>query len=241
MSEKKTLEELLALERDFDDMPKLAEARLWARIETSIGGDDGGGSNGQEAPSTGKHGTAPFAKWLPRIAYLSAGAILGASGHALMDRPERTPASNTAAAASPAPVPTPTPTPTIAEPATAEPPPPTGTTDAAPTLSPPTRAQRSADASNTSGSRVTEERADLDVARAALAHGRPDSCLDGLRSHVRTYGNGHFAEERESLFIQALVALDRRDEARARAQRFMETYPNSLFGPAITEAVESAR
>jgi hypothetical protein len=55
--------------------------------------------------------------------------------------------------------------------------------------------------------------------------------------HARTYPGGAFSEERDSLWISALVAAGRVDEASARAKRFRAHYPNSLFGPAIDRAV----
>jgi TolA-binding protein len=80
---------------------------------------------------------------------------------------------------------------------------------------------------------ASPERTDLDVARAALARGRPDACLSTLEAHAKAYPRSAYAEERESLWIQALAAAGRLGEAQSRFQSFRRAYPSSLFTPAL--------
>jgi hypothetical protein len=83
------------------------------------------------------------------------------------------------------------------------------------------------------------ERALLDAARVALVSGDSDVALGALERHARTYGRPMLAEEREALFVQALVRAGRYDDARARAEAFRHHTPNSLFRPAVDAAIES--
>lgn len=250
MSSTPKLDELLALERAYDDLPAGAEARILDGVASILdgggGGGDGDGSDGGDGGGDGGTGHAPpasppalvgsAAPWLARAAYVAAGIVAGASGHAVI-------ASKTA------PPPAPIATVAIASAATAS----TiaaADIDAGPTLTvrdlPDERphiaaAKPSATASArpTGASRVAEERADLDVARAALARGRVEACLEALDRHARTYGEGQLAEEREVLAVQALVSAGRKAEAAERARRFQKKYPTSLFGPAVSQAIST--
>jgi hypothetical protein len=88
-------------------------------------------------------------------------------------------------------------------------------------------------------SSLAAERALLDEARGALGSGSAGKALALLDDHARRYPHGQLGEEREALAIQALVALGRADEARARAARFRATSPNSLFMPAVDATLAS--
>jgi hypothetical protein len=81
------------------------------------------------------------------------------------------------------------------------------------------------------------ERSLLDVARAALARGEAGEALAAVDRHGREYPDGVLVEEREALAIKALVALGRREEARARAQRFEQRFPNGLMLRAVKGAI----
>lgn len=238
------LHDLLALERSYDDLPSGAEQRILTSVETAIGasgggdgGDGGDGGPGEGgAPTTAATAASKFAPWLARAAYVAVGAVAGASGHALVVETRRPP---------PPPMATVLPTiDTVAAPASA--PIPTLSIEALPSTSTTAVARAAASAGGVAGSRredarIAEERADLDVARTALSRGHVEAARTALERHVRTYGEGHFAEEREALAIQALVAAGNGDDATARARGFRAKYPNSLFGPAVEQTLAGAK
>jgi hypothetical protein len=64
-------------------------------------------------------------------------------------------------------------------------------------------------------------------AQRALA-GAPALALAAAEEHRRRFPGGALAQEREVIAVSALVGLGRRDEARARATRFVEGYPGSV-------------
>lgn len=74
-------------------------------------------------------------------------------------------------------------------------------------------------------------------ARSLLAAGDAAGALASLEDHASRFPKPQLGEEREALAIQALVALGRYDDARARARRFHEGSPNSLFAPVIDAAI----
>jgi len=86
-------------------------------------------------------------------------------------------------------------------------------------------------------SELARERALLDVARERAAHGEPALVLEQTEQHRSQFPQGQLSEEREALAIRALIALDRRDEARARAQLFRASYPNSFLTPVLDSAL----
>ena len=83
------------------------------------------------------------------------------------------------------------------------------------------------------------ERLLLDEARGALTSQEPDRALSLLSDHARRFAHPQLGEEREALAIQALVGTGRYDEARARADRFRTSAPNSLFLPAVDATLAS--
>jgi hypothetical protein len=239
------IERILLLEREHDDFPDGAEARILGRLETAIGGGGDGPSGGGGSPSPVDPASTARAvsPWVARIATLAVGVGLGAGGHAILTSPKPEAAPVTPASAAIA-----------LAPASAR-----GVdVDAAPALTPADLPSASAavasasarplavaavvaDAGPREGSAALE-RADLDVARAALAHGRVQAALDRLAEHEKKYGNGgNFAEEREVLWVQTLVSAGRRGEAVERARRFRARYPSSLFGPAVEQAVDAGK
>ncbi|MEO6576594.1 MAG: hypothetical protein ABIP89_22290 [Polyangiaceae bacterium] len=84
---------------------------------------------------------------------------------------------------------------------------------------------------------LASELAFVQMARTALARQNYSAALDATDQHARKFPNGHLAEERESLAIQALVGGGRDADARARAARFRAKYPHSLLLPAVEAAV----
>jgi hypothetical protein len=83
------------------------------------------------------------------------------------------------------------------------------------------------------------ERALLDRARKALGAGSLDEAQQALDEHERRFSSGLLSEEREALTIKLFAAMGRGGDARARGAQFRERFPNSLFGPAVDEALES--
>jgi hypothetical protein len=83
------------------------------------------------------------------------------------------------------------------------------------------------------------ERALLDAARIALVSGDTDTALRALGRHTRSYRRPLLGEERDALFVQALVRAGRYDEARTRADAFRRSAPQSLFMPAVDAAIAS--
>ena len=82
------------------------------------------------------------------------------------------------------------------------------------------------------------ERALLETARTALSRGQSDAALEVLSRHARRFSHGRLVEERESLWVQALVQAGRDPEARERGERFRRQFPSSLFQPIIDAALK---
>ncbi len=77
----------------------------------------------------------------------------------------------------------------------------------------------------------------LQKGRTAMVRGDSEGALTAVEEHAMRFPQGKLAEEREALRIQVLVAEDRDPEARSALGAFRRTYPNSLLGPALEEAV----
>jgi outer membrane protein assembly factor BamD (BamD/ComL family) len=80
---------------------------------------------------------------------------------------------------------------------------------------------------------LSQERALLEVARTTLARGEVVATLDAVERHAREFPDGRLGEEREVLFIQALVQAGRKDEAARHAEAFRQKFPDSLMLPAV--------
>jgi len=66
------------------------------------------------------------------------------------------------------------------------------------------------------------------VARAQDAlRARPDEALALCSDHAKRFPSGMLVQEREVIAIEALVKTGRKDEARARANRFKARFPGS--------------
>lgn len=98
---------------------------------------------------------------------------------------------------------------------------------------------RAVAAPSASTSTLEAERALLDRARTALAAGDGASALTLLEQHAKAFASPRLGEEREALAVQALVTSGRYDAARARAARFRERTPSSIFQPAIDASLAS--
>ncbi len=93
--------------------------------------------------------------------------------------------------------------------------------------------------SSTRASQLSAERILLDEARAAIAQGDPARAIDRLERHRRTFPVPLLAEERDAMWVQALVKAGRYDEARAHASAFRKRSPDSLFSSVVDSAIDS--
>jgi hypothetical protein len=103
------------------------------------------------------------------------------------------------------------------------------------------RAQRdprdSASSARTGDSAWARERALLDTARRKLAQGEAQASLSELGRHGQLFPEGKLAEEREALMINALVSVEKYDEARQKAGTFRKRYPHSFLSPSVDAAI----
>jgi hypothetical protein len=88
-------------------------------------------------------------------------------------------------------------------------------------------------------SQLLAERMLLEEARTALAQGDAARAIDRLDRHRRTYPVPLLGEERDAMWIEALVKAGRYDEARARAAAFRKHAPHSIFSSMVESALES--
>lgn len=84
---------------------------------------------------------------------------------------------------------------------------------------------------------LAEEQRLLDQARGALAAHEADRAMSALSQHARRYARGVLSMEREALRVRALLAADRREEARATADRFVARWPSSALRSAVEAMV----
>jgi len=84
---------------------------------------------------------------------------------------------------------------------------------------------------------LAAERALLEVARSAVARKQSAAAFEALGRHAREFPRGRLSEEREGLWIQALIGAGRTDEARQRASRFKKSFPRSMLIPAFESAL----
>jgi len=84
---------------------------------------------------------------------------------------------------------------------------------------------------------LAAERGLLDVARTALARGNGEDALAASSRHEKRYPSGALAEEREAMAIQALILLERYDQARVRGASFHQRFPGSVLAPAVDAAL----
>jgi hypothetical protein len=94
-----------------------------------------------------------------------------------------------------------------------------------------------APAPSDANSTLAAERRLLDEARQALAHGEPGAGLAPLDRHATRYPKGVLTEEREALAVRLLAALGQNAAATNRAENFHRRFPNSLFTPAVNNAI----
>jgi hypothetical protein len=84
---------------------------------------------------------------------------------------------------------------------------------------------------------LARERGILDRARKRIAIAEPQQALALLNEHARRFPQGRLSEEREAMLVNVLVALGRREEARARGESFRRHFPNSLVRASVDAAL----
>lgn len=237
------LRSLLDVQADFSDMPEDAPAKILARVHAGLAPPKAG--DGSADPGSGQTGSAPpvpsgagkllgAARRTATLVAFGGGVAVGVAGHVAFEH----------ATMSPSPAPVVAPPPSLAVTASAS-------TSAAPSLVP--SAEPSAMAlprptqtalprpTNDDGSEdqdLATERAQLEIARTALARGESQAALATLRADAARRPRSRLAEERESLMVQALALSGHADEAHIAAASFAKRYPKSLFLPVVQAAVE---
>jgi hypothetical protein len=224
--------------READPAPPAVRARARERLLTAVAGLAGqagqgrqGGQGGQSGPGGGGVGVGPQGRsgllsMSGTVAFLL-GGVVGAGLYAAM-APAPEPRVVYVDRAAPAPVPAPVAAaPTVPVTAPTEEP-------RAQAVTSPASAAPSARESQLSAERVL-----LDEARAALAQGDPARAIDRLQRHRRTFTAPILGEERDAMWIQALVKEGRYDEARASAAAFRKRSPDSLFSSVVDSAIDS--
>lgn len=235
------LRDLLTHERERPGIPDDVMSRLRNRLATAIPGLAGApaGSNaGTSAPTASAaprwalwHRPIPFA-----LASFAVGGLVGAAVHAALSRPTAPIATPPVVSAPPAPA-TPLTPPTPVAPLIVTPP-------VAPPIAPPAVAHHTPrppppDAPSGRDTSLAAERALVEIARTALARGDLADCFETLRRHLQNFPDGQLVEERESLWVQALVNDGQLAAAKERATKFRQRFPHSLLLPAIDAAVQS--
>jgi hypothetical protein len=248
------LEAFLAPERRAPDPPAEMQTDVLARIAGSLGWFGGPGPGGGSNPpggappggqAGGGHLAAQGAKHLATgslartVATLVVGGVLGSGVHATYDRvsARRAERARVAVVAPPAQTPAP-PVPLAPAPAPAP-----AVLAGVPAGNPAPRTEhvvRSERGEIREHDRsLAAERALIEQARSALARDQGAAALAALERHAHDYPQGELEEERESLQVQALVGLERYDQARKIGARFHKRFPRSIFGAGVDEALKS--
>ena len=85
---------------------------------------------------------------------------------------------------------------------------------------------------------LARERALLDKARAALRASETRKALSLVSKHRGRFPHGALVEERESIWIRALVERGSVEKAKKRGARFLRRYPRSIHRAAVERALE---
>ncbi len=220
------LSALFAAERSRPAPLPEARARVLSRVIATVGAP----VPAPEAPSGRGHGGAPPAA-APVSGALLKPVLLGlALGGALV----------AAVAVLDHPAPLPLPSPPAAAVLTPDPGVATASAEDEPAPSAkaaPARPSAEASAPTRRDDSLTAERSILDEANRALGAGQTAATFEALTRHAEAFPRGRLSEEREGLWLRALLAAGRRDEARARAVRFKQLYPRSMLLPALESAL----
>jgi hypothetical protein len=77
----------------------------------------------------------------------------------------------------------------------------------------------------------------IDQSRRSIETHYPAQALARLAEHQRKFPHGQLEEEREALWVQALVASGNADSARAHAAEFRRRFPRSIQLPVVEAAL----
>jgi len=243
------LNEFIAAEKAWPDPSAEVQTRVFARLSGTLGlapAPVEGSTSGTKPdpalppPPAGGGVLAHVVGRMFRrgIATFLLGAAVGATAVGTVDRMQSKSVKK-ALSSSPLAAATPSATPAPAAPM------PAPESIPAPTLVPPTssptriRVAPESVAAEPRDKRLEAERKLVEMARTALARGQKDSALAALRRHVRWFPDGQLAEERDGLWVSALVARGDYAQAREHAARFHRQYPHSLFAPVVEQSLKS--
>ena len=218
--------EVRAVIEDYQAGDRMPEARMdaaWSRLQAAIAADDAPVS---ERP---RHAHRAWAL----VMLLAAAVVLALAGHSVLDRRAQDSRPQEAVHGAPSADETPVREARPRGPAGSE-----ASSEHVPedrverTVQAPTRG-RPAPARTEGPAGLDAEVALLRSAREALARGRADEALALLADHARRFADGHLAEERARLRVQALCESGARAEAQAEAQAFAEARPESAHARKI--------
>jgi hypothetical protein len=227
--------------------PAKVDAAL-GRLALQLGGPGGGGGGGDGSGGAGADGVGPGAKvvaglGVPKVvaialATFAVGIGTGAAIVSAVRPPSAAPVTSRSEEPSASAVAT-------FEPRRASPSsPPVATPSSLPsadlTTAPVPPGRRLTEGVDAAAAAAESERVVLDAASAALREGDAARALHLLRQHEREYPHGAFDEERESLAVRALAESGDRPAAAARAARFRERYPASVYRNNVDRAVPPA-
>lgn len=85
---------------------------------------------------------------------------------------------------------------------------------------------------------LAEELRIVDAARAAVSERRHDEALRLLADHEASYPSGQLAQQRERLWVQALVETGDVAQARSRARAFRRQHPRGALSAPLERALE---
>jgi hypothetical protein len=238
-------------ERRRPDPPADVQNDVFSRIGATLGlprdggGPDGNG-NGPDGAGPAAHGSAgevaagaakgvALGSLAKTVITLIVGGVLGAGVHEAFDRRAERVGADRAAAQVPAAAPSAVAAPPAPEPASETPP-----AIEARAERPPTRPEHNPRVQLRERDRdLGAERTLIEQARTALSREQGATALAALERHARDFPLGELQEERESLQVQALVALERYEQARKAGARFHRRFPRSIFGAVVDEALRS--
>jgi len=243
--QQESLREFLDAEKSRPDPPPEVQQRAMSRLAATLGLGAGLG-NGPVSLASAEHSPPPPATPSPaRVLARAAGrawatflvgAAVGATVYGTVARLRQEPRSPNPSPSLPAP-------PGLAPPAVAPLPVPSPAVESAPRPmalgASNGRSLGDPSAGKGKDQGLAAERNLIEIARTALARGRIDGALATLHRHSRRFAKGQLAEERDSLYVQALVAKGDFAQARERATRFRRQHPSSLFQPAVDQALQS--
>jgi hypothetical protein len=233
------LRELIAAEKARPDPASEVQARILDRLCATVGFVPGPADAPILPPP------APHAPGLGALARLSGhatrrgiatflvGAAVGATAVGTVDRMHSRPAAHESPPARVAPAEVPV------SPPPAAPPQPVPDAPAVLPSKPVHIPAVTAPVAEAKDKRLEAERKLVEMARTALARGQTAGALAALKRHQRLFPTGELCEERDSLWVRALVATGDYAQAREQAARFRRHYPHSLFAPVVEQAMQS--